>query len=78
MGDRRVALSPADAWRRARNPDEVTSPADVAHFRRLVASLECGDPGGLWDLPCARLVLTALERRLADLNNHSAHGSVAR
>jgi len=53
--------------RRLSDPGDVATPADVAYFRRLVACLEGGDDGGLWDLPCARLALAGLERRVAAL-----------
>jgi len=55
--------------RRQSAPGDVTTAEDVAYFRDLVARLEggCGCDGVLWDLPCARLALAALERRLATL-----------
>jgi hypothetical protein len=46
-------------------PDETTA-ADVAYFCALVARLEAGGED-LWDLPCARLALAAIERRYEEI-----------
>jgi hypothetical protein len=50
---------------RSRPPDETTA-SDVAYFRSLVARLEAGGED-LWDLPCARLALAAIERRYEEI-----------
>jgi hypothetical protein len=49
----------------AGDPD-VTTFEDVRYFRALVACLEAGGVS-LWDLPCARLALVAVERRWREL-----------
>lgn len=56
------------AWRGRRpvgGQDETTF-EDVCYFRELVACLEAGGEA-LWDLPCARLALAAVEKRWAAL-----------
>lgn len=55
----------------------VTTFEDVDYFRRLVACLETGGES-VWDLPCARLALAAVERRWAELAAEPPQGSCAR
>lgn len=50
-----------------RDPDATTTFEDVCYFRALVARLEAGGED-LWDLPCARLALAAMERRWAEIS----------
>lgn len=57
------------------DPDQVTTFGDVCYFRRLVACLEAGG-SSLWDLPCARLALAAVERRYAEISGLSSEGSL--
>lgn len=53
-------------WRRRVGPPDETTPSDVAYFRALVARLAAGGDD-LWDLPCARLALAAIERRYEEI-----------
>jgi hypothetical protein len=55
-----VTRRPVDA------PEHVTA-EDVCYFRVLVACLEHGGES-VWDLPCARLALAAVERRWAAIS----------
>lgn len=66
----REGLAGGRLWRGRRPPDapELTTFEDVCYFRALVACLEAGGQD-LWDLPCARLALAAVERRWAEISS---------